>query len=91
MVAAVGALHRVADREFDVAAAKGGLLDHVGELVRRQQVAEVGERAVHGRDGNALVAREVARIEPAAAVDLDAVERTKQRRNDRNQRASGSG
>jgi hypothetical protein len=74
VVAAVGSLHGIPDGGFDKTALEGGLVDDVGELVRREQVGEVHERAVDGGDGDAVMRRDITTVERAVAVEPDAVE-----------------
>jgi hypothetical protein len=51
----------------------GGAVDDVGELVGGEDVAEVDDGAVHGGDGDSFVGGDVAGVEVAVAVDVDAV------------------
>ncbi len=47
--------HRVPDRRRDEPPAKRGLVHHVRELMRREHVRQVDDRAVHRRHGNAAM------------------------------------
>ena len=48
-----------------------GLPDHARELMRREHVGEVDERARNRRHGNPVVHRDVTRVEPARQVQPD--------------------
>ncbi len=86
VVATDGARDRVADGGLDEAASERGFVDDVGELVRSQHVGEVDEHPVDGRDRDAAIGRELARIEPAHRVHLDAFKPVPGGRDDRDGR-----
>ena len=70
----VGARHDVADRGLHESPAKRGLVQHIGQLELRQDVAEVDEQPVHRRHRDPAVGGDISRIERAIAMNPHAVE-----------------
>ena len=64
--------HRGADGALVEELAERGLVDHVRELVRREHVAEVHQRARHRGHRDPVTARDVARVEAAVRVRVHA-------------------
>ena len=67
-MASVRSGHRVSGGSFAEPPSVRGLVDHVRELVRREDVAEVHERPRDRGDGDSLVRRDVARVQRPRAM-----------------------
>ena len=75
VVASVGSAHRIARRAFAEPALELGLVDHVREFVRVQDVGEVHERPGDRGHRDALVRRDVARVQRRASMHAHTVSR----------------
>jgi len=85
LVPAVHSRRDIPDRRLHVPSAVRGLVDDVGQLVRRQDVGKIDEQAVHRRDGDAVELGEVARIERPAVMDTRSCDPAPARRDDLDQ------
>ena len=82
VVAAVRARHRISDRRLHEPPSECRLLDHRRDLVRRSNVAEIHQQAMHRGDRDATLGRDVARVQPPDAVDADSGRRSTVMRDD---------